>query len=557
MNRLLSLLPCIVWVLLAQISIASDVYIKTDDNEFGQGIIRPRGSECMIITPLHVVDNAFKIEVTLADKRRYSAELVESFPGDVGVLRMLQSDSPACTRNRLLSDNQLDVLLDTEKQGELRTMLADGSIRIIPVNIVGYDKFRHVHVAPQDTSAVFSKGESGSPLYVAGHFAGMLLSVTNNVGTILRSDTLSQTVSLFFAEKPGEKQQATAAKKPVPVEDRTAKRQPAAPEHSFSGFIAKSAVVEHTVKLEGNSPVRLHFNPTGDKVTFNIEVLDSARRIVFQNKKNTLSGSDAIALPFTPPTTDHYSIFLIGTQGEGKYAFSIAPITSDGQLRNAANAVQVGGHPVQGILAFGAVAEYRVQLEGNSPVRLQLPATDDPLRYSVDIVDLKGKSVFRDTGKQYSTENPVAIPFTPPNTGSYLIRLKGTDGEGKYALQLVPITSNARLRGDLNVLELGQPAVEGVIAQGAVATYRIALQALRPVRFAFAGAEDAGSGQFSLEIVDASGVAVYVNPTRRYGGTDSFAIPFTAPKDSVYTLRILGIEGECRFSLAVLEGGKR
>lgn len=556
MNRLLSLFPCIVWVLLAQVSIASDVYIKTDDNEFGQGIIRPRGSECMIITPLHVVDNAFKIEVTLADKRRYSAELVESFPGDVGILRMLQSDSPACTRNRLLGDNQLDVLLDTEKQGELRTMLADGSIRIIPVNIVGYDKFRHVHVVPQDTSVVFSKGESGSPLYVAGHFAGMLLSVTNNVGTILRSDTLSQTVSLFFAEKPGEKQQTTAAKKTTASEDRP-KKQAAAPEQMFSGFIAKSAVAEHTVKLEGNSPVRLHFNPTGDKATFNIEVLDSARRIVFQNKKNTLSGSDAIALPFTPPTTDHYSIFLIGTQGEGKYAFSIVPITSDAQLRNAANAVQVGGHPVQGILALGAVAEYRVQLEGNSPVRLLLPATDDPLRYSIDIVDLKGKSVYRDAGKQYSIENPVAIPFTSPNTGTYLLRLRGTDGEGRYTLQLVPITSNARLRGDLNVLELGQPAVEGVIAQGAVANYRISLQALRPVRFAFAGAEDAGNGLFSLEIVDAGGVAVYVNPTRRHSGTDSFTIPFTAPKDSVYTLHILGLEGECRFSLAVLEGGKR
>lgn len=557
MKHFFSFFPCIVWVLLAQVSIASDVYIKTDDNEFGQGIIRPRGSECMIVTPLHVVDNAFKIEVTLSDKRRYSAELVESFPGDVGVLRMLQSDSPACTRNRLLGDNQLDVLLDTEKQGELRTMLADGSIRLIPVNIVGYDKFRHIHVAPQDTSTVFSKGESGSPLYIAGHFAGMLLSVTNNVGTILRSDALAQTVSLFFAEKPGEKQQTTTTKKPAPSEDRSVKKQAAGPEKIFSGFIAKSAVAEHTVKLEGNSPVRLHFNPTGDKVTFNIEVLDSARRIVFQNKKNTLSGSEAIALPFTPPTTDNYSIFLIGTQGEGKYAFSIAPITSDGQLRNAGNAVQVGGQPIQGILAFGAVAEYRVQLEGNSPVRLQLPATDDPLRYSIDIVDLKGKSVYRDAGKQYSAETSVATPFTPPNTGTYLIRLKGTDGEGKYALQLVPITSNARLRGDLNVLGLGQPAVEGVIAQGAVATYRIALQALRPIRFAFTGAEDAGNGLFALEIVDAGGVAVYVNPTRRYSGTDSFTIPFTAPKDSIYTVRILGLEGECRFSLAALEGGKR
>lgn len=556
MKTVIFFMQCMTCMLLAQVCLASDVYIKTDDNEFGQGIFRPRGSECMIITPLHVVDNAFKIEVTLADKRRYFAEMVESFPGDVSILRIQQPDSPACTRNRLLNDNQLDLLLETEKQGELRTMLADGSIRIIPVNIIGYDKFRHIHATPQDSSLVFTKGESGSPLYIAGHFAGMLLSVSNNVGTILRSDALSQTVSLFFAEKTGEKLQNGAIKKPVTIEEKPARKQAAGPEQTFSGFLAKSAVVEHTVKLEGNSPVRLQFSPTGDRVTFNIEVLDSTRRIVFQNKKNVLSGTDAIALPFTPPTTDRYSIFLTGTQGEGKYAFSIAPITSDGQLRNANNSVQVGGNPVQGILAQGAVAEYRVQLEGNSPVRLLLPATEDPLRYSVDLVDLKGKSVYRDAGRPYSAENTFAIPFTPPSTGIYLIRIKGTEGEGKYALQLLPITSNARLRGDMNVLAIGQPTVEGVIAQGAVAEYRIQLQALHPVRFAFSGSEDAGSGLYSLEIVDGNGVAVYVNPSRRYSGTDSFNIPFTAPKESVYTVRILGLDGECRFSLAVLENSK-
>lgn len=543
---------CIASLVLTRPGMASDVFIKTDDNEIGQGIFRQRGSECLIITPLHVIENAFKIDVTLADKQNFSAEMIESFPGDISVLRFKHNDSIRCKYLNQSNETQLDTLLEVEQHGELRTMLADGSIRIIPVNIIGYDKFRNIHVTPQDSSINFVKGESGSPLFIAGYFSGVLLSVKNNVGIILRSDALSQTVSLFFNDALKNKTQSIFRKKSEGIPDKPVKKTIAANEQEFSGVIAKSAVAEHTIRLEGNSPVRLSFFPTGDNELFNVEILDSERKIVFQNKKRAFSGSDSVKIPFTPPHNDTYSIFILGTKGEGKYAFKVAPITYNTYLRGESNALDIGGSTVQGTIAQGAVAEYRVFLEENSPVRLHLPATEDQVRYSLDILDMTGKSLYRNSSKQYSATDSVNLPFTPPKDGEYLVRLKGTEGEGTYFIQLLPIASNSQLRGKENVLSITDGAAEGVIAQGAVAEYQINLEAMRPIRFYFAASGD--PGQYNVEVVDSTGVAVYINPSKRYSGTETFVIPFTAPKKDTYIIRIHGIDGECKYLFTVQDG---
>lgn len=552
---LIAFLPCAGTLLAAHPGLASDVYIRTDDNQTGQGVFRQRGGECLVITPLHVVDNALQIDVTLADKRRYPAELIESFPGDIAVLRIMAADPIPCKAGAYFAKIPIDTLLEAEKSGEMRTMLADGSIRIIAVNIVGYDQFRTIHVVPQEAGTAFVKGESGSPLYIAGRFAGMLLSVTDNVGNVVRSDALAQTVALFFEDRTRAAiaVPAVALKKTdMPAAEQAVRKEMAGKEQEFGGVIAKSAVAEHSIKLEGNSPVRLSFLPTGDGAQFNIEILDSARRIVFQNGTHPLCGTEAATIPFTPPTSDTYSIFIVGTKGEGKYAFTVTPITTNARLRGEANAVHIGGDAVHGLIARGAVAEYFVSLEANSPVRLSLPATEARLRYRLDIVDAAGRSVYRDAGRLYSAGDTVAIAFTPPTTGRYTIRIKGIEGEGAYALHVLPIASNAQLRGEANVLAVGGAQAEGSIAQGALAEYRLQLEALRPVRFQFAGTGDAGT--YTVEIVDSTGIPVYLNPTRRYDGTESFAIPFTAPKTDIYTLRLVGTAGECRYAISVRQG---
>ncbi|MBV5318507.1 MAG: hypothetical protein JZU50_11935, partial [Desulfobulbaceae bacterium] len=223
-------------------TLASDVYLKIDANEFGQGILRQRRHECLIIAPAHVVENAFKIDITTSDRSKYSAEVLELFPGDLSVLRFVNENPSLCRQTGWSTKTNLNALLEMEKQGELRTMLADGSIRITDVDIVSYDKYRNINIRPRNSLDAISKGESGSPLYIAGQFSGMLLSVKNDIGNVIRQDAMINTLSLFFGDtvKVGQLSR-THLNNSIKVTSNSPEKAPVN-ELEFSGVIAKSAV---------------------------------------------------------------------------------------------------------------------------------------------------------------------------------------------------------------------------------------------------------------------------------------------------------------------------
>jgi len=529
---------------------ASDVYIKVDDNEVGQGILRQRGSECLVVTPAHVVENALKIDLTTADKSKYSAELLGLFPGDLGVLR-LNGDHASVCRNASWSDAiPLDALLEREKEGELRTMLADGSIRIVPVDIVVYDKYRSIYVRPRNTADAISKGESGSLLYVSGQLAGMLLSAKDNIGSVLRQDALINALALFFGEehkngRPGAAQFNRAKKAPPAVPEKKG-----SDEQEFSGVIVQSAMAEHRIKLEANSPVRLNLSATEGRGKYDVELLDSGRKVVYRDSFQRYSEAQAVTIPFTAPRSDTYILRILGTGGEVKYAIKILPIASDSQLRSEANVIQVDGGAAEGLIAKGAVAEYRIKLEQNSPIRLNFSATGDNGEYRVEILDATQKAVYRDPAKRYSGTQAVTLPFTAAKSGTYFLHIIGAEGEGRYAVKALSIASDSQLRGEANLIQVDGRAVEGVIAQGAVADYRIELKANSPIRLDFSAT--GGDGKYKVEILDSTGRAVYQDPYKRFSVTETATIPFTASKSDTYFLQITGTEGEVNYTVRIL-----
>lgn len=547
--RYTTFIPCLGILLFARFVCASDVYLKMDDNVFGQGIMRQRGHECLVITPAHVVEDALKIEATTADRSTYPAETLELFPGDIAVLRLGGDNAPPCRSASWSSKSSLAVLLETEKQGELRTMLADGSIRITEVDIVGYDKFRNINVRPRNREDGLAKGASGSPLYIGGQLAGMLLSVQNDIGHVIRQDALTNTLSLFFKEtvSASPKTQPQIAK---PAKDSGAGKKNAG-EVEFAGMIAKSAVNVHSLQLEENSPIRIQFLETGDPEKFTFEIWDSGRKVLLRNPARHFKGTESATLVFTPPVSDIYSMYLSGTEGEGRYRFKITSIAADTQLRGEERVLQVGSGPVSGIIAHGARAEYRIALEKNSPIRLSFFATGEPGRYSVELFDSHEKRVLRSPSppQSYSGTDTFTLPFTPPQTDTYLLRIVGAEGEGKYAFKTSAIAFDAQLRGEGNVLQIDDLPVEGVVAQGAVAEYRIAVEAGNPIRLNFSPTGD--RGRYNVEILDGTGKAVYMDPYKRYSGLETITLPFAPSKSDRYVVRIVGLEGECRYALAV------
>ena len=531
-------------------TLASDVYIRVDDNEVGQGVMRQRGSGCLIVTPAHVVENALKIEILTADRVKYQAEVLELFPGDISVIRFRGDEAAACRNASWSEATNLNLLLEVEKQGELRTMLGDGSLRITPVDIVAYDKYRNINVRPKNRTDAISKGESGSPLYIAGKLSGMLLSVKNDIGNVIRQDALTNTLSLFFGES-----NQTVRQGAMPL-DREKLAQPAAQEKGpangpeFSGVIVQSAAAEHQIKLEENSPIRLSFSATEGQGRYSVELLDTSRRVLYRGTFKRYNATETVTVPFTAPKTDTYTFHITGIEGELKYSITTAAIASDGQLRGTGNVIHVGGNAVTGIIAQGAVAAYRIKLEANSPIRLISSATGDQGKYKIEILDSTGKTVYQAPTKRYSGSETATVPFTASKTDTYSLHLIGTEGEGKYAVKILPIASDAQLRSEANVLQIGGGVAEGVIAQGAIAEYRIKLEANSPIRLVFSATGDQGT--YNVEILDSAGKIVYRDPYHHLGGKEAAHIPFNVSKSDTYSVRIIGTEGEGRYALNII-----
>ena len=239
---------------------------------------------------------------------------------------------------------------------------------------------------------------------------------------------------------------------------------------------------------------------------------------------------------------------VVGVGGEGKYTFKIMPIALDSQLRSDANVIQVGGGAVDGIIAKGAIAEYRVnKLEENSPVRLNFVATGSDGEYTVEILDATRKAVYRNPQKRYSGTETVNLPFTPPKTGTYSLQIIGANGEGRYVVKILPIAFNSQLRDEANEIRIGGDAAEGVIARGAVAEYRLKLEANSPIHLNVSASE--GEGTFNMEISDSTGNIIFRDPYRYFGMTENANIPLTVSKKDTYSLRIIGTEGEVNYTI--------
>jgi hypothetical protein len=542
---LLSTLIVLLLVHCASPAPASDIYLKVDDNEFGQGLLRPRGNECLIITPAHVVENGFAIEATTAEQMRYPAEVLELFPGDISVVR-LKTDAPiTCRRPAWPDHSNLNRLLATEKEGELQTMLADGSIRKTPVKIVGYDQYRNISIRPLNGEDALAKGFSGSPLFIGGQCAGMLLSIDNTIGRVIRQDALASTLALFFADSGA----ASTAIRSPPRPSSTAASPPAEPETlQFDNNILTNVTREHHLRLHQNSPIQISFVPTGDQVRYAIELVDSSHRIScsYSMKANV---DKKTTLPCTPLATDTFTLRVIGTGGEGRYKLQIKPLVSDTSLRSADNILQIDGEPQSGTIAKGAIAEYRMKLFANSPVRILQQPTGEGVGYQLELVDSKGRNSLRLPSIAKPDQAGSRVPWTPPTTDTYTMRVLGKEGAGPYTIALESIAFDAQLRGQANVLQPGGRAMRGVIAKGAVAEYRFTAEAYTPIRFNFAASGD--QGRYTVEVWDAGGILIFRDPHRHFSGQESAVLPVTVATSGNYALRLIGIDGETGYTLTL------
>jgi|GEM_PF-5210201 len=176
------------------------VYIDAD-GQVGVGVLKSRGSECFIITPKHVVENALNdVSVTGSKSVKSRAVLERAFSDDLALLRVTGGGTQNCKEWR--SHKALDEVIEKSFEGVLEVKGSNGSNKLIKVLITEKEDTRFV-VRPYFQDETILKGYSGSVLFTLHEgervILGMLMEVDENgKGIVLSQKVINRNLDSFF-----------------------------------------------------------------------------------------------------------------------------------------------------------------------------------------------------------------------------------------------------------------------------------------------------------------------------------------------------------------------
>jgi hypothetical protein len=195
--------------LLLPASTGAQTYELRGRQQIGQGLARPRGAECLIVAPLHVVVDSLAITATGEDGTPVDVRVIREYNrADVAILQFTGPRAGHCPEWNIPSDLSVR-LSDASVSAVLRVRNGD-AITSIPVWIRRADN-EYVTITPRLSDDHFSAGMSGGQLLVNGVFAGILLSteliredgrVSSESVRVLRSDVLDRLIDGFFTGPP-------------------------------------------------------------------------------------------------------------------------------------------------------------------------------------------------------------------------------------------------------------------------------------------------------------------------------------------------------------------
>ena len=536
---------------------ASDAFVSTDE-QFGQGFFRSRETECFFITAGHVVEDAVDVTLTTSSRKNIDAVVLNIFPADIAILK-IDSDDGKCPPSSWDDGKSLSSLLTVYKEGIVKTKLNDGSTLQTPVLIKKFNNYGYIQVVPKDADTAFAKGFSGSPLYIAGKAAGMLLSVKNGVGRVFRQDALNNTLALFFQsaqnsdpdiqsseknapqgavneglkqKQPGDNIQAQAAEIKATATKTVNKSESEldkafASQQAVKGEISKDQVITYKFQGRKNSPLLFRFMKKWNRDYYQTQILNSRKDVV---KKSDWVGGSNYEWLFTPPEEGTYTLQLTGGSHHDAYEFSVHQYTTDADLTGPANVVKPGD-TANGVIAPEAVATYKFQGRKNSPLLFRFMKKWNRDYYQTQILNSRKDVVKKSDwvgGSNYEWL------FTPPEEGTYTLQLTGGSHHDAYEFSVHQYTTDADLTGPANVVKPGDTA-NGVIAPEAVAMYKFQGRKNSPLLFRFM--KKWNRDYYQTQILNSRKDVV---KTSDWVGSSNYEWLFTPSEDDTYTLQLTG-----------------
>lgn len=179
--------------------------VYVDAHEKGTGVLKPRASECFVITPAHVVtkdDRPFMIRGARNVLSR--GEKLQEYEPDLAIIRIIDGGTQNC-EDWNVETNYEEILAKTN-EGFLEVAQTNGSIKSIQVFISEKDEST-ITIRTRFPKDEIIKGMSGSLLFTSKNenkvFLGMLLEISGPTeGVVLQASRIDKVLSSFFEIKP-------------------------------------------------------------------------------------------------------------------------------------------------------------------------------------------------------------------------------------------------------------------------------------------------------------------------------------------------------------------
>ncbi|MBU2071496.1 MAG: hypothetical protein KKA68_14760, partial [Gammaproteobacteria bacterium] len=354
-------------------ALASDVYIETH-NEEGQGILRPIGGECLVYTPSHVVGRASDFLVSTRLEKRIKAQLITTYPQDLALLKLPANAVSACQESSWKDQGErVNTILEVIDKGELQVRLNNGRLVSYDVDIIDKELHSFFTIRLNHPSQKITKGMSGGIVTVGSYPIGMLLSVTDDIGKVLRMDTIADTSRSVVKSYATEKEQialnmdTTETPSPAKTSSPASVSETAIPlvsknegKQIFKGKIANGATETFTILSRGNTAYRLHSKKQSDPVQFVVEYQNPAKKRLTWDRIETKR--DDMWEFGTEERGEHFLV-IRGEAGSGDYELELEIIATPEQQLSESN---VAGHGdvIRGRIAPGTFAVYKILSRG-------------------------------------------------------------------------------------------------------------------------------------------------------------------------------------------------
>lgn len=320
--------------LVSALCFSSDVYIETH-NEEGLGILRAIGHECLVYTPAHVVARSSDFLVSTRLEKRIKSQLITTYPQDLAILKLPQTSVSACQESSWKDQGErVNTILEVIDKGELNIRLNNGRLVTYDIDIVDKELHSFFTIRLNHPSQKISKGMSGGIVTVGGYPIGMLLSVADDIGKVLRMDTVADVSRSVVKSYATEKEiialnmdDAIATK---PLEQKTDSTKPVfeKPEvlkksgkQIFKGKIAKGNSETYPILSWGNTAYRLISKAQSDDVRINIEYQNPAKkRLAYSGDIRTRK---EVTWGFGTVERGEHFLVIRGDHGAGSYELEL------------------------------------------------------------------------------------------------------------------------------------------------------------------------------------------------------------------------------------------